>query len=68
MQLMDIEKMQQAVEGMHKDVNDRVTRNRERHIAQHNKRANILKPSFNVGEFVLINELKIRTISRTSDG
>lgn len=51
-----IDCLQTALAGMHKTLSERMRANRERHIRSHNKRTNIVEPSFNIGDFVLVRK------------
>ena len=53
-QSFNIEKLQKDLDLMHKSVNNVVSRNRARQIKAHNKRTNIVAPSFSIGDFVLV--------------
>ena len=53
-QLMKIESLQTSFDNMHKEVNEKVTANRKKQIAHHNRKTNIITPDFSVGDFVLI--------------
>lgn len=53
-QLVPINDFQSSVDQMHKDTAARVTKARRKHIETHNRLTNIIQPSFEVGEFVLV--------------
>ena len=53
-QLMKIESLQTSFDNVHKEVNEKVTSNRNKQIAHHNRKTNIITPDFSVGDFVLI--------------
>ena len=53
-QVINIEALEKVLDEMHKDVSHRVMANRRKQIVQHNKRTNIIKPSFDLGDFVLV--------------
>ena len=53
-QLMKIESLQISFDNMHTEVNEKVTANRKKQIAHHNRKTNIITPDFSVGDFVLI--------------
>jgi len=53
-QVLEIAKLQAALNEMHKAVDISVSRRREKAIAAHNKATNIVTPSFEVGDFVLV--------------
>lgn len=42
------------VDSMHKDTAEKVTKARQKQINTHNKRTNIIEPSFHVGDFVVV--------------
>ena len=56
LQLVNIESLQKCMEQLHKQVDERITKNRMRQIREHNKRTNIIKPQFEVGDFVLVRK------------
>ena len=53
-QLVSINKLQTAVEQMHKETSNRVTTARQKQIQAHNKQTNIIQPNFSLGDFVLV--------------
>ena len=53
-QLLCIDQMQAALADMHKEVNERASSNRRRHVEAHNRKTNIKKINFTVGDFVLV--------------
>ena len=56
---LDIEKLQNAVEEMHREVDDMVTAERELQVASHNLKTGIHPVSFQIGDFVLLRRAKI---------
>lgn len=57
-QLIAVEKLQSASEGMHRDVEARASANRQRQIDKHNAKNNLISPSFTVGDFVLVRHVQ----------
>ena len=55
---LEIEKLQNAVEEMHREVDDMVTAERERQVASHNLKTGIHPVSFQIGDFVLLRREK----------
>ena len=53
-QVLEISKLQQELDYMHKDADRTVSLRRERAIAAHNKATNIVSPSFAIGDLVLV--------------
>ena len=53
-QILEIERLQNVFDRMHKVVAGKVSKNRTRQIQQHNKRTNLVVPNFCVGDFVLV--------------
>lgn len=53
-QVMNIERLQQVMDAMNKDVKERVNANREKQIKHHNKRTNLVDPRLAVRDFVLV--------------
>ena len=53
-QLIQINKLQEGLDALHKDVSDRIGKRRKRAIAAHNRATNIVAPQFAVGDFVLV--------------
>ena len=53
-QVTKIEQLQNALENMHKNVGERIIRNREKSVLRHNAKTNVINPSFHVGDFVLV--------------
>ena len=53
-QVMRIDQIQKALDGMHKSVHDKVSASRRKQILHHNKQTNILQHQFTVGDFVLV--------------
>ena len=53
-QVLEIERLQNVFDQMHKVVAGKVSKNRTRQIQQHNKRTNLVAPNFSVGDFVLV--------------
>lgn len=56
MQVIEIERLQSALDNMHKDVAQRVARNRKKHIDEHNRKTNLILPDFKLGDFVLVRK------------
>jgi len=54
MQVLEINVLQEAFDKMHKTTAEKVKKNRERKIQDHNKKTNIVSHRFNIGDFVLI--------------
>lgn len=50
---MEIDHLPSALSEMHKDVEHRVSKNRERHIRQYKKFTDIITHNFEVGHFML---------------
>ncbi len=50
----NIDKVQAALDIMHKDASDRVSNDRKRQIIAHNRKTNIVSPNFTNGDFVLV--------------
>ncbi len=59
-QLIAIDELRTALDLVHKDVERSVSIRRERAIAAHNKATNIINPSFEVGDFVLVRRANTR--------
>lgn len=57
-QTMEICNLQNALQEMHKDVGTRVSKNREQQIRRQKKQTNIVSPSFEMGDFVLVRTQK----------
>ena len=53
-QLLKIEELQGAIEVMHTDVAERVSRRRKNSITAHNKKTNVQSINFSIGDFVLV--------------
>ena len=53
-QVLEIERLQNVFDQMHKVVAGKVSKNWTRPIRQHNKRTNLAVPNFRVGDFVLV--------------
>lgn len=53
-QVIEIERLQKAMDEMHKAVNWRVKSNRAKKIKHHNKKTNLVETRFAVGDFVLV--------------
>lgn len=53
-QVIAIRTLQDDLDNVHKDVSEAVSTRRKRAIAAHNKATNIITPSFDVGDFVLV--------------
>lgn len=53
-QILDIDVMRSLFDAMHNDVSQKKTKNRERQITYHNKKTNLIVPSFRIGDFVLV--------------
>lgn len=53
-QMVRIGSLQASIENMHKDVHEKVTRNRLRHIERHNADTRVNSSTFDVGDFVLV--------------
>ena len=53
-QLLKIEELQGAIEDMHKDVAERVSKRSKNSIKAHNKKTNIQSINFSTGEIVLV--------------
>lgn len=53
-QVMEIERLQKAMDEMHKEVNWRVKSYRAKQIKHHNKKTNLVQPRFAYGDFVLV--------------
>jgi len=56
--IITIDELQNALEHMHKDVNEKVTSSRQRQIRRHNKHTNVTPSSFTQGDFVLVRRAK----------
>ncbi|CDF35328.1 unnamed protein product [Chondrus crispus] len=54
MQLLEINKLQNDFDNMHRDVERRVSSNRAKQIQHHNNNTNIISTIFCVGDFVLV--------------
>jgi len=54
LQVLKIDELQASLNAIHKDVQDLVTKRRAQAIDKHNKATNIVSPSFQVGDFVLV--------------
>ena len=54
LQLLQVEELQKAFYYMHKEVYERVTKNRLKEISWHNSKTNVISPKFEVGDFVLV--------------
>jgi len=59
-QVIAIDELRTALDLVHKDVERSVSRRREHAIAAHNKATNIINPSFEVGDFVLVRRANTR--------
>ena len=57
-QLVFINDIQNSLDAMHKDTSERITKIRQNQINAHNRRTNIAKPNFSLGEFVLVRRAK----------
>lgn len=55
---IEIDKLQQSIEEMHSDVSVRVTESQKRQVDAHNRKTNVTSFNAEVGEFVLIREMK----------
>ena len=55
-QFMKIESLQSAIEGMHRDVEQRVTSARKKAIERHKQRTNVQAFGFQTGDFVLVRK------------
>ncbi len=53
-QIMEINKIHSALDGMHKTVAEPTKRNRKEHIKNCNRQTNIQEPCFTVGDLVLV--------------
>ena len=53
-QVLEIERLQNVFDQMHKVVAGKVSKNRTRQIQQHNKITNLVAPNFSVRDFVLV--------------
>lgn len=53
-QLINIEKLQESLNIMHKDVGERISNRKQKAIESHNKAANIVLPRFEPGDFVIV--------------
>jgi len=59
-QVLAIDELQAALHQVHKDVEHSVSLRRERSIAAHNRATNIVTPSFQIGDFVLVRRANER--------
>lgn len=59
-QLINIEKIQENLEQMHKEVLDKVEKTREKSRAIHNRKTNVRPYNFHEGDFVLVRTKKHR--------
>ncbi|MEM1369509.1 MAG: RNase H-like domain-containing protein [Cyanobacteria bacterium P01_H01_bin.15] len=53
-QLVKIDKLQESLQAMHKEVSMLTMKRRARAISAHNKATNLISPSFAIGDFVLV--------------
>ena len=53
-QVIEIEKLQESLENMHKHVNEEITKNRKRQVESHNKKTLVTPVNFEIGDFVLV--------------
>lgn len=53
-QVVNISDLQSVLDNLHKDVHQKVSKNRQRQIAFHNKKTNLVTPNFHVGDFVVV--------------
>lgn len=58
MQVMDIDTLQDTFDGIHKSVKEKVNSNRQKHIQIHNQKTNLVRPTFTVGDFVLVRRTR----------
>jgi len=53
-QLIKIDEIQKALEGVHKEVSGLVTANRQKQIDHYNKETNVISPNFDIGDFLVV--------------
>ncbi len=53
-QVASIEKTQNVLDEMHKDINEKVTRERARYMIANNQKCGVLPVNFQEGDFVLV--------------
>lgn len=53
-QLVEIDKLQNLFENMHRNVQGKFCQNRAKEIRNHNTNTNIVQPNFNLGDLVLV--------------
>lgn len=53
-QIIGIDKFQEALGSMQKEVAGLVEENRERKVEEHDKKKNIVSPSFEIGDCVVV--------------
>jgi len=56
LQLLEINLLQEAFDGMHKTTTEKVSKSREKKIKMHNQKTNIISQTFNLGDFVLVRK------------
>jgi hypothetical protein len=57
-QLAESTKLSQQVEQLHKEVTDKVSRQRRKQMEAHNANAHLIQPNFSPGDYVLRAEPK----------
>ena len=58
-QILEVETLQEALDGMHKEVAERVSQARAKAILKHNMETNVLPANFHEGDFVLVRKAQI---------
>ena len=58
-QVLKVEELQAALEGMHKEVAEGVNQARAKAILKHNMNTNVLPANFQIGDFVLVREAQV---------
>ena len=57
-QLIEVNRLQAALESLHRDVDEKVSKTRRRQVERHNQKTNVRAANFAVGDFVLVGRLQ----------
>ena len=54
MQLISVEELQEALESIHREVEERSNNSRQKFVEQHNAKTNIVRTNFQIGDLVMV--------------